>query len=180
VQDILLALGAGSGKSYDHDKLRYERIIIMTDADVDGAHIASLLMTFFFQEMPELIENGGLYLAQPPLYRLTAGGETHYARDDAHREELLETSFKGKRKVEISRFKGLGEMPPGQLRDTTMAPDKRKLLKVALTDGAGEPAVGLEARRSSEDLVDRLMGKRPETRLAFIQENARFADNLDI
>ena len=180
VQDILLALGAGAGKSYDHDKLRYERIIIMTDADVDGAHIASLLMTFFFQEMPELIENGGLYLAQPPLYRLTAGGETHYARDDAHREELLETSFKGKRKVEISRFKGLGEMPPGQLRDTTMAPDKRKLLQVALTDGAGEPAVGLEARRSSEDLVDRLMGKRPETRLAFIQENARFADNLDI
>ncbi len=180
VQDILLALGAGAGKAYDHDKLRYERIIIMTDADVDGAHIASLLMTFFFQEMPQLIENGGLFLAQPPLYRLSAGGETHYARDDAHREELLETFFKGKRKVEISRFKGLGEMPPSQLRDTTMAPDKRKLLQVALTDAAGEPAIGLEARRSSEDLVDRLMGKRPETRLAFIQENARFADNLDI
>ena len=180
VQDILLALGCGSGKSYDHDKLRYERIVIMTDADVDGAHIASLLMTFFFQEMPELIERGALFLAQPPLYRLSAGGVTHYARDDAHREELLETAFKGKRKIDVSRFKGLGEMPPQQLRDTTMAPDKRTLLQVTLTDAGGEPAIGLEARRPSRDLVDRLMGKRPETRLAFIQENARFAENLDI
>jgi topoisomerase-4 subunit B len=180
VQDILLALGCGSGKNYDHDKLRYERIVIMTDADVDGAHIASLLMTFFFQEMPELIERGGLFLAQPPLYRLSSGGVTHYARDDAHREELLKTVFKGKRKIDVSRFKGLGEMPPIQLRDTTMAPDKRVLLQVTLIDEAGELAVGLEARRPSRDLVERLMGKRPETRLAFIQENARFAENLDI
>jgi len=180
VQDILLALGCGSGKSYDHDKLRYERIVIMTDADVDGAHIASLLMTFFFQEMPELIEHGALFLAQPPLYRLSAGGETRYARDDAHREELLATVYKGKRKVDVSRFKGLGEMPPAQLRDTTMAPNKRVLLQVTLADAADEPSHGLEARRPSRDLVERLMGKRPETRLAFIQENARFAENLDI
>lgn len=180
VQDILQALGCGAGKAYDHDKLRYERVVIMTDADVDGAHIASLLMTFFFQETPELIERGALFLAQPPLYRLSAGGETHYARDDAHREELLATVYKGKRKVDISRFKGLGEMPPAQLRDTTMAPDKRTLLQVTLTDAQGEPAQGLEARGRSRDLVDRLMGKRPETRLAFIQENARFAENLDI
>ncbi len=180
VQDIGLALGCGVGKAYDHDKLRYERIVIMTDADVDGAHIAALLMTFFFQEMPELIERGGLFLAQPPLYRLSSGGETHYARDDAHREELMATVFKGKRKIDVSRFKGLGEMPPAQLRDTTMAPSKRTLLRVTLTDAAGDPVHGLEARRPSLDLVDRLMGKRPETRLAFIQENARFAQNLDI
>ena len=180
VQDILLALGCGSGKNYDHDKLRYERIIIMTDADVDGAHIAALLMTFFFQEMPKLIERGGLFLAQPPLFRLSAGGETHYAKDDAHREDLLATTFKGKKKVDISRFKGLGEMPPTQLRDTTMALGKRTLLQVTLTDAGGEQVQGLEGRRDSSDLVDRLMGKRPETRLAFIQENAKFAENLDI
>ena len=180
VQDILLALGCGSGKNYDHDKLRYERIIIMTDADVDGAHIAALLMTFFFQEMPQLIERGGLFLAQPPLFRLSAGGETHYAKDDAHREELLATTFKSKKKVDISRFKGLGEMPPTQLRDTTMALASRTLLQVTLTDAGGEQVQGLEGRRDSSDLVDRLMGKKPETRLAFIQENAKFAQNLDI
>jgi len=180
VQDILLALGCGAGRGYDHDKLRYERIVIMTDADVDGAHIASLLMTFFFQEMPELIERGALFLAQPPLYRLSAGGETRYARDDAHREELLATVFKGRRKVDVSRFKGLGEMPPAQLRDTTMAPATRTLLQVAFTDSEDVPVHGREARRPAADLVDRLMGKRPETRLAFIQENARFAENLDI
>ena len=180
VQDILLALGCGSGKNYDHDKLRYERIIIMTDADVDGAHIAALLMTFFFQEMPQLIERGGLFLAQPPLFRLSAGGETHYAKDDAHREELLATTFKSKKKVDISRFKGLGEMPPTQLRDTTMALASRTLLQVTLTDAGGEQVQGLEGRRDSSDLVERLMGKKPETRLAFIQENAKFAQNLDI
>ncbi|MEQ9124628.1 MAG: DNA topoisomerase IV subunit B, partial [Alphaproteobacteria bacterium] len=143
-------------------------------------HIASLLMTFFFQEMPELIERGGLFLAQPPLYRLSAGGETRYARDDAHREELLATVFKGRRKVDVSRFKGLGEMPPAQLRDTTMSPATRTLLQVAFTDSEDVPVHGREARRPAADLVDRLMGKRPETRLAFIQENARFAENLDI
>ena len=180
VQDILLALGCGSGKNYDHDKLRYERIIIMTDADVDGAHIAALLMTFFFQEMPQLIERGGLFLAQPPLFRLSAGGETHYAKDDPHREELLATTFKSKKKVDISRFKGLGEMPPIQLRDTTMALASRTLLQVTLTDAGGEQVQGLEGRRDSSDLVERLMGKKPETRLAFIQENAKFAQNLDI
>ena len=185
VQDILLALGCGAGKAYDHDKLRYERVVIMTDADVDGAHIASLLMTFFFQEMPELIEQGALFLAQPPLYRLSAGGVTHYARDDAHREELMKSAFAGKRKVDISRFKGLGEMPPIQLRETTMAVSKRTLLRVTLAEatvdsGDEAPTRGLEARRPSQDLVERLMGKRPETRLAFIQENARFAVDLDI
>ena len=168
IADLQLALGCGSGESYCDEDLRYDRVIIMTDADVDGAHIASLLMTYFLREMPALIGNGHLYLARPPLYRLSAGGTTAYARDDAHRLELMESVFTGRRKVEVSRFKGLGEMPPGQLRETTMDPDRRSLLRVEL-----EPEESLET-------VERLMGRNPRHRLAFIQQNAEFAGELDV
>jgi len=168
IADLKLALGCGGGKDYSDEALRYERVIIMTDADVDGAHIASLLMTYFLCEMPALIENGRLYLARPPLYRLSAGGTTAYARDDSHRLQLMESVFKGRRKVEVSRFKGLGEMPPGQLRETTMDPERRSLLRVEL-----EP-------EESVDTVERLMGRNPRHRLAFIQQNAAFAGELDV
>ena len=167
LSDLVLALGCGTGKHYQEDKLRYERVIIMTDADVDGAHIASLLMTFFYREMPGLIENGHLHLAQPPLYRLTAGETRIYARDDAHKDELLETVFKNK-KVEISRFKGLGEMPPSDLKVTTMDAASRTLLRVGQQD------------LRTPDLVESLMGRKPELRYNFIQENAQFARDLDI
>src|SRR5262249_51754768 len=133
LQDLVLALGCGRGERYDEAKLRYERVIIMTDADVDGAHIATLLMTFFYREMTGLIENGHLFLAQPPLYRLQQGANSVYARDDAGRERLVATQFKGK-KVEVSRFKGLGEMLPAQLRSTTMDPTSRNLLRVVLAE----------------------------------------------
>jgi topoisomerase-4 subunit B len=167
LSDLVLALGCGTGKGYDQAKLRYERVIIMTDADVDGAHIASLLMTFFFREMPQLIDNGHLYLAQPPLYRLTAGNDRIYARDDAHKDELQRTRFKGK-KLEISRFKGLGEMPPGDLKLTTMDPASRILLRVNRVD------------IRTDELVESLMGRRPELRYAFITENASFVRDLDV
>jgi topoisomerase IV subunit B len=168
--DLIQALGCGTRSKYREEDLRYERIIVMTDADVDGAHIASLLITFFYQEMPDLIRQGHLFLAVPPLYRLSQGGKTLYARDDAHRAELMETVFKGK-KVEIGRFKGLGEMLPGQLKETTMDPEKRTLLRVDIDE------VDFEGTR---DAVDSLMGTKPEARFRFIQERAEFADNLDI
>ncbi|WP_299327102.1 DNA topoisomerase IV subunit B [Parasphingopyxis sp.] len=168
IADIILALGCGTREQCDPDQLRYERIIIMTDADVDGAHIATLLMTFFFQEMGAIVKAGHVFLARPPLYRLTAGGTSHYAQDDAERAEIEATVFKGK-KVDVARFKGLGEMNPKQLRETTMDPDTRSLLKVTLPQEFQKEA-------GVKDLVDRLMGKHPEHRFVFIQENAAMLD----
>jgi len=173
VKDLILALGCGTHEHYDKEALRYEKVIIMTDADVDGAHIATLLMTFFFQEMPQLVRDGRLYLAQPPLYRLAKGGKVFYARDDLHKDELMEKEFSGKGKVEISRFKGLGEMPPAQLKETTMAPENRTLLRVTLPPDYSE-------RAQVNQLVDDLMGKKPEKRFEFIRDNAADIDNLDI
>ncbi len=168
VADLIQALGCGTGASCLPDNLRYERVIIMTDADVDGAHIATLLMTFFFQEMPELVKRGHLYLARPPLYRLSDGKKSVYARDDADRAELERTVFKG-RKVDVGRFKGLGEMNPGQLKETTMAPATRSLLRVRL------PAE-YQAQNAVRELVDQLMGRNPEHRFNFIQANAAELD----
>ena len=168
--DLLLALGVQGGSKFKEEDLRYERVVIMTDADVDGAHIASLLITFFYRTMPEMIRSGRLYLALPPLYRLSHGGKSMYARDDAHRDQLLETEFKGK-KPEISRFKGLGEMMPAQLKETTMDPSKRTLARVTLP----------RAEELVEELVENLMGRKPESRFRFIQENAEFAvGDLDV
>jgi len=177
LQDLTQALGCGIGSEFKVDKLRYERVIIMTDADVDGAHIASLLMTFFYREMPGLISSGRLYLAQPPLYRLVQGSHTSYARDDAHKDELLATTFSGRGKVEISRFKGLGEMMPAQLRETTMDPAKRSLLRVVIAANGND---GLDEIKETENLVESLMGRKAELRFQFIQENARFARDVDV
>ncbi|WP_236552788.1 DNA topoisomerase IV subunit B [Sphingomonas sp. 8AM] len=168
IADLIQALGCGTRKDCRPEQLRYERVVIMTDADVDGAHIATLLMTFFFQEMPDLVRQGHLYLAQPPLYRLTAGTKSLYARDDAHRAQLERTAFKGK-KVEVARFKGLGEMNPQQLRETTMDPAKRSMIRITLPHE-------YEERAGVKDLVDRLMGTNPAHRFAFIQENAARLD----
>ncbi|MDP3855523.1 DNA topoisomerase IV subunit B [Phenylobacterium sp.] len=168
--DLMLALGVQGGAKFKEEDLRYERVVIMTDADVDGAHIASLLITFFYRTMPNLIRSGRLYLALPPLYRLSHGGKIIYARDDAHREELLATEFKGK-KPEIGRFKGLGEMMPAQLKETTMDPKRRTLARVTLP----------RAEEAVEELVEALMGRKPESRFRFIQENAEFVTgDLDV
>jgi len=178
LSDLVEALGCGTRKSYNDEALRYEKIIIMTDADVDGAHIASLLMTFFFKETPKLIENGHLYIAMPPLYRIAQGAKVMYARDDAHKDELMETEFKGRGKVEISRFKGLGEMPPAQLKETTMTPEKRILLRVTVPAGHG--AEDWDDLHDTEELVESLMGKKPELRYAYIQEHAQFVQDIDV
>jgi topoisomerase-4 subunit B len=169
IADLIQALGCGTRDRFDPQALRYDRIIVMSDADVDGAHIATLLMTFFFQEMPDLVRRGHLYLAQPPLYRLTAGAKSIYARDDEHRAEIEKTEFKGK-KVEVARFKGLGEMNPQQLRETTMDPRTRTMIRVTLP-------TEYEERAGVRDLVDRLMGKNPEHRFAFIQAHAATVDD---
>jgi topoisomerase-4 subunit B len=170
LKDLIEALGCGVGSHFNRANLRYERVIIMTDADVDGAHIASLLMTFFYRELPELIRHGHIYLAQPPLYRITQGSKSIYAMDDAAREKLIKT-FKPGSKIEVSRFKGLGEMPPAMLRDTTMDPAKRTLLRIQATP---------ETRAATSEMVENLMGKRPELRFNFIQENAGTVQELDI
>ena len=176
--DLIQALGCGSGKEFAAERLRYERIVIMTDADVDGAHIASLLVTFFYREMRDLIRRGHLYLALPPLYRLSQDTTVLYARDDAHKDELLRTAFKGKSKVEISRFKGLGEMPAAQLRQTTMDPAQRTLLRVVLPDvKSDEDRLALQ---DTNTLVEQLMGRNAEPRFRFIQKNAQFVRDLDV
>ena len=171
--DLIQALGCGYGSNYREQDLRYDKIIVMTDADVDGAHIASLLITFFYRQMPTLIEDGHLYLAVPPLYRLSHSGKTFYARDEKHRDELLKKEFHANAKVEIGRFKGLGEMMAAQLKETTMDPKKRTLLRVRLEDAV---------RAATAKSVDQLMGTKPEARFAFIQERAEFAseDLLDV
>src|SRR5208282_6046967 len=163
LSDLLQALGAGAGAHYRSSDLRYDKIIIMTDADVDGAHIASLLITFFYRQTLKLIEEGHLYLAVPPLYRLTQGARSLYARDEADKDELLKSGFAGRGAIEVSRFKGLGEMPARDLRDTTMDPAKRTLLRVALV---------AQERDATAEAVERLMGSKPEARFAFIQERA--------
>jgi topoisomerase-4 subunit B len=173
LSDLMQALGCGTGTQYRDQDLRYERVIIMTDADVDGAHIASLLVTFFFRQTPKLIENGHLFLAVPPLYRITQGTKTLYARDEAQRDALLKSEFSGRGKVEIGRFKGLGEMMPAQLKETTMSPKTRMLLRVTVDDAE---------QVATADTVERLMGNKPESRFAFISERAAFAGEelLDI
>ncbi|MDP6174504.1 MAG: DNA topoisomerase IV subunit B, partial [Rhodospirillales bacterium] len=176
LSDLIQALGCGIGAAYDDSKLRYERVVIMTDADVDGAHIASLLMTFFYREMFQLIENGHLYIALPPLYRLSQGGTVIYAMDDKDREKLVKQHFKGKAKIDVSRFKGLGEMPAAQLKETTMDPAKRTLVRVTVPIAKDSAA----ASKRTAALIEGLMGRKPEKRLAFIQKNAHNAAELDI
>jgi topoisomerase-4 subunit B len=171
IADLVQALGCGTGDRCKVEDLRYERVIIMTDADVDGAHIASLLMTFFYREMRPIVRAGRLFLAVPPLYRLAQGGNVHYARDEAHRQELMKTVFNGRGKVEVSRFKGLGEMPAAQLKETTMDPKKRTLIRVELPDNDAA---------ATADLVERLMGRKPELRFAYITENASFVEEVDV
>ncbi len=171
--DLVQALGCGTGAHFHEKDLRYEKVIIMTDADVDGAHIASLLITFFYRQMPKLIETGRLYLAVPPLYRLSHGVKIVYARNDKDKERLLKAEFNANAKVEVSRFKGLGEMMAQQLKETTMDPSRRTLLRVVLVDKEAKPTA---------KAVERLMGSKAEARFEFIQEKAAFASEqlLDV
>jgi topoisomerase-4 subunit B len=171
LKDLIEALGCGVGDRFDRARLRYGRVIIMTDADVDGAHIASLLMTFFYRELPDLVKHGHVYLAQPPLYRLTQGAKSVYAMDDADKDRAMKRDFKQGSKVEVSRFKGLGEMPPAALKETTMDPKKRTLLKVL---------VHADDRATTNTLVESLMGRKPELRFQFIQERARTVAEVDV
>ncbi|MEO1651854.1 MAG: toprim domain-containing protein, partial [Pseudomonadota bacterium] len=172
LSDLIQSLGVGLGTRYRSEDLRYERVIIMTDADVDGAHIAALLITFFYKEMPQMIEDGHLYMAVPPLFKLTQGTNAHYARDEAERVRVMESGvFKGNQKIEVTRFKGLGEMNASHLKETTMDPTKRVLLKVEIAEGE---------RSEIGQAVNALMGSKPEARFRFIQERAAFAKDLDI
>jgi len=168
INDLSVALGVGLGRKFTSDDLRYEKVIIMTDADVDGAHIAALLITFFYRYMKEMIEDGRLYMAMPPLYKLTQGSKIEYARDELHRAELMQTVFTGKGKVEVGRFKGLGEMMPAQLKVTTMDPGSRILARVTLDEEAGA---------STESLVQTLMGKKADLRYEYIQEHAQYVQD---
>ena len=170
LSDLLTALGCGTGRHYKDEDLRYDKVVIMTDADVDGAHIAALLMTYFYREMKGLIDNGHLYLAQPPLFRVSAGAEIHYAKDEPDRDRIIEKHFKN-RKVEVGRFKGLGEMSAKQLKETTMDPKTRILEQIQIDPETGQLVM---------KLVDELMGKKPELRLAFIQNNAELVQDLDV
>ncbi len=171
--DLVQALGCGTGSHYRDTDLRYEKVIIMTDADVDGAHIASLLITFFYTQMQELIEKDHLYLAVPPLYRLSHGGKTFYARDDKHKDEILKKEFRSNAQVEIGRFKGLGEMMAAQLKETTMDPKRRTLLRVKVAESD---------KKATAKSIEHLMGNKAELRFEFIQERAEFAnaDMLDV
>ena len=171
ISDLVQALGCGYGELFNEENLRYEKIIIMTDADVDGAHIASLLITFFHEEMPEIIKSGKLYLAVPPLYKISQGKKILYARDDSHREKLIKENFNKDKKIEINRFKGLGEMMPAQLKETTMLPGKRTLFRIVIP---------LKGERKAKETVMKLMGNKPELRFEFIREKANLYDNLDI
>ncbi len=178
IKDMCEALGCGTKDNYKEENLRYEKIIIMTDADVDGAHIASLLMTFFYQQMPKLIENGHLFIATPPLYKIVVGNQNYYALDDDDKDRILKKVVKGNQKPDISRFKGLGEMSAQQLKETTMDKKNRMLLKVLIPSTNTEE--GKEEAFETRRQVDRLMGKNPETRFKFIIERAKFVDDLDI
>jgi len=171
ISDLTQALGVGLGAKFNVDDLRYDKVIIMTDADVDGAHIAALLMTFFYTQMRPMIDAGHLYLACPPLFRLTQGARRVYCLDEAEKAALMEKGLGGKGKIDVSRFKGLGEMDAKDLKDTTMNPATRKLIRVSIDDD--EPG-------ETGDLVERLMGKKPEMRYQYIQENARFVEELDV
>jgi topoisomerase-4 subunit B len=171
INDLCEALGVGMGTKFNVDDLRYDKIIIMTDADVDGAHIAALLMTFFFTQMRPLIDLGHLYLACPPLYRLTQGAHRLYVTDDAAKDVAMEKGLGGKGKIDVQRFKGLGEMDAKDLKETTMDPTTRKLIRVTIAD---------EEPGDTADLVERLMGKKPELRYQYIQENAQFVEELDV
>ncbi|MGL4280919.1 MAG: DNA gyrase/topoisomerase IV subunit B, partial [Albidovulum sp.] len=171
INDLCQALGVGIGTKFRLDDLRYDKVIIMTDADVDGAHIASLLMTFFFTQMRPMIDKGHLYLACPPLYRLTQGAKRIYVADDVEKEKMLAEGLGGKGKIDVQRFKGLGEMDAKDLKDTTMNPETRKLIRVSIDED--EPG-------ETSDLVERLMGKKPELRFQYISENARFVEELDV
>jgi topoisomerase-4 subunit B len=171
ISDLTQALGVGLGTKFNIDDLRYDKIIIMTDADVDGAHIAALLMTFFFTQMRPMIDKGHLYLACPPLFRLTQGAKRVYCIDEAEKAIWLEKGLGGKGKIDVSRFKGLGEMDAKDLKETTMDPASRKLIRVTIDED--EPG-------ETGDLVERLMGKRPELRFQYISENARFVEELDV
>ena len=171
IADLTQALGVGLGTKFNVDDLRYDKVIIMTDADVDGAHIAALLMTFFFTQMRPMIDHGHLYLACPPLYRLTQGARRLYVADDAEKERMMDKGLGGKGKIDVQRFKGLGEMDAKDLKETTMDPKSRKLIRVTIDED--EPG-------QTGDLVERLMGKKPELRFQYISENARFVEELDV
>ena len=175
LNDLKQALGLNSNSSQDIENLRYNKIIIMTDADVDGAHIAALLLTFFYNNFPKIIEMGNLFIAQPPLYRVTHAGKSFYAQTEELKNNIIKSKFSGKGFV--SRFKGLGEMPPSQLKETTMNPNSRTLLKVTLPKRDVDEA---DQRRLVDELVNILMGKKPELRFKYIQENANLIDNFDI